>query len=117
MISGLVAGNKEVPVLTDSVISCTVKGVSKQMTISWSGYEEEQADTFVSSGTFDSSTKSQIGTLAIAATAVVADKTYTCTVSSTQHPKSAKISVPVHLRTSGKFLIDPQEIANCAIRM
>ena len=106
----MVAGHKKVLILTASTISCTVKGMSAQMKIAWSGYDETDGDFVSSAGQFDSSNSQQIGTLSIAASAVNTDKEYTCTVSSKNHPTSDTKSVIVNLHTYGTSKLSSNDL-------
>ena len=110
IISEMVAGHKKVLLLTASTISCTVKGMSAQMKIAWSGYDETDGDFVSSAGQFDSSNSQQIGTLSIAASAVNIDKEYTCTVSSANHPTSDTTSVIVNLHTYGTSKLSSHDL-------
>ena len=102
----MTAGHHENHVLTESVISCTITGISRQMKITWSGFEDnENIEMFEpSSGTLESG--KQTGTLKIAAEAVTRDRIYTCTVSSASFPASSSTkSIEVRLLTFGNFII------------
>lgn len=97
----MTAGNHENHVLTESVISCTITGISKQMKITWSGFEGEEMFE-PSIGTLESG--KQTGTLKIAAEAVTRDSIFTCTVSSASFPASSSTkSIQVRLLTFGNF--------------
>ena len=84
--------SKEVKRLTDTTISCNVTGISEPVNITWSGYQGDGHHT-ADPGTLISN--SQVSTLHV--TSVQSDHTYTCTVSSIQHPTSPAASRDVHL--------------------
>ena len=72
------------------------------MKITWSGFDNQGENFGSVSGTYESSTNSQTGTLTVKGAAVTLDKTYTCTVTSVQNPASDLKSVNVHLNVYGK---------------
>ena len=93
--------SKEVLINTETVISCKATGIYEQLSIKWTGFTA--GENFVeSSGSYDSSTNSQTGTLTIRSAAVNTDKTFTCSISSVINEDSALESVDVHLNVYGK---------------
>ena len=81
--------NKEVEVATDTVISCVVTGITKQLdTVVWtkSGTDvttlTEDNSYVVSAGTYGSN--SQTTTLTVKAAVNTADSTYTCVITSNE---------------------------------
>ena len=90
--------SKEVKIITDSTISCIVTGISEPVIITWSGYKEDEHHT-ADPGSLISD--SQSSTLHV--TSVQIDHTYTCTVSSVQHPTSPAASREVHLDVFSKL--------------
>ena len=84
--------NKEIRRLTDTTISCIVTDISEPVSITWSGYQGDGNHT-ADSGILVS--YSQTSTLHV--TNVQSDQTYTCKVSSVQHPTSPAATKDVHL--------------------
>ena len=74
------------------------------MSIQWSGFTAG-ANFVPSSGSYDSSSNSQTGTLTVKSGAVETDKTYTCTVSSTVNTASAAKTINVDLNVYGKNMV------------
>ena len=92
LFSGVSVVSKEVNRLTNATISCIVTGISEPVNITWSGYQGDEHHT-ADLGTLVST--SQTSTLHVAS--VQSDHTYTCTVTSVQHPISPAASRDVHL--------------------
>ena len=92
MYSGVSVVSKEVNRLTDTSVSCIVTGISEPVNITWSGYHEDEHH-IADPGSLISD--SQTSTLHV--TSVQSDHTYTCTVSSVQHPTSPAVSREVYL--------------------
>ena len=92
LFSGMSIVSKEVNRLTNTTISCIVTNISEPVNITWSGYQEDDHHT-ADPGSLNSN--SQTSTLHV--TSVQMDHTYTCTVSSVQHPTSPAASREVHL--------------------
>ena len=92
LFSGMSIVSKEVNRLTNTTISCIVTNISEPVNITWSGYQEDEHHT-ADPGALISN--SQTSTLHV--TSVQIDHTYTCTVSSIQHPTSPAASREVYL--------------------
>ena len=104
MPSAVEAISKEVKVDTETVISCKITGIGEGMSIAWSGFTA--GPNFVpSSGSYDSSSNSQTGTLTVKSGAVKSDATYTCSISSTANPASAVKTTDVDLNVYGKNMV------------
>ena len=104
MPSAVEAISKEVKKDTETIVSCKITGIDEGMSIAWSGFTTG-ADFVASSGSYDSSSNSQTGTLTVKSGAVASDKTYTCTISSTVNTASAAKTINVDLNVYGKNMV------------
>ena len=98
----LTAEGKEVLAESSSeTILCVATGISRTMKISWSGWESsndaDNEDFDIVNGEYDEENEEQVGKLIIQKTAITADKTYTCTLSSEKHRTSDSVSIEVPL--------------------
>ena len=92
--------SKEVLINTETVISCKATGIYEQLSIKWTGFTA--GENFVeSSGSYDSSTNSQTGTLTVKSAAVNTDKTYSCSISSS-FSEEVIISELAHINVYGE---------------
>ena len=74
------------------------------MSIEWSGFIPGQ-NFDQKLGSYNSSSNSQTGTLTVKSDAVIADTTYTCSISSTVNKNSAVKTTDVHLNVYGKNMV------------
>ena len=103
------AVSKEVIQNTEAIISCKISGITKTMSIKWSGFTA--GDNFVPApGSYDTSTNSQTGTLTIRSAAVNTDKTFTCSISSVINEDSTLHSLDVHLNVYGKDKLNARSL-------
>ena len=109
MPSEVEAISKEVLVNTETVISCKINGINEQMSIEWSGFIPGQ-NFDQKQGSYDSSSNSQTGTLTVKSDPVIADTTYTCSISSTVNKNSAVKTTDVHLNVYGKNMVHSKQL-------
>ena len=87
---------------TASTLTCQITDIAEQMSLSWSGLEGLSPEDYTATeGTFNAGTFSQTGTLALESGAVIADRTYTCTIASTRFPESTPKVLDVYLNVYG----------------
>ncbi|XP_063695430.1 uncharacterized protein LOC134826857 [Bolinopsis microptera] len=98
--------SKGVLINTETSLACKIKGITKEMSIEWTGFDDGDDKYVPSSGSYDSVSNSQTGTLTVKSAAVTSNKTYTCTVSSLQNTESDKEDFEVHLYVYDFSLID-----------
>lgn len=101
-LSAVEAVSKEVLINTETVITCKISEITEQMSVTWSGFTTGDVNYIQEQGGYDSSSNTQTSTLTVKSPAVVADNTYTCTVSSVKFPMSDKKSLNVALDVYGK---------------
>jgi hypothetical protein len=104
MISEVAAGNKEVKIESDTVITCIITRITSQATVEWL----DKTGTAVSGPAFtpDPGTESggtQTSTLLVKGAAVKADTAYTCRVKSTSLPYSEHSDTSVDLNVYGEI--------------
>ena len=103
--------NKEQLAGTEAVISCTVKGLTKQLqTVKWTKSDNSpvisgQDGLTIDSGTF--SVSSQTTTLTVAGPQNNLDTTYNCVITAHEHGFVDK-STTINLKVFSKFLKQPQ---------
>ena len=102
LFSAIDTGDQEIIAGNNATISCTVTGISEEMSISWSGFTKE-ANFISDPGTYNSTTNSQTGTLKIGDNVTAEDATYTCTVASKLNTESENKPVEVKLNVYGNI--------------
>ena len=73
------------------------------MTMTWSGFGTEDDNYLIDSGHFDKDDSTQTIAVTVKAEKVLADNTYTCTVSSPEKLASEALNFDVNLRVYGQW--------------
>ena len=95
---------------TETSISCAISGVKTALSITWSGFEEENLDFRITEGQYNEKDGTQSSVLTIHSPAVIIDKPFTCTVSSGDKLASEPLSFEVELSVYGKIHLLDQNI-------
>ena len=95
------AVNQEVMVYGEQrELSCSVRGISREMKITWAGWDSAESEHFESAnGEYDTEGGQQTGRLVVHGAAINDDKTYTCILSSEKYQASESLSTEAHLLT------------------
>ena len=86
---------------TESKISCAITEIGTALTISWSGFDIGDENYSIEPGNFNTDDSTQTSVLTVKSEKVLADNTFTCTVSSLEKLASETLNFDVNLRVYG----------------
>ena len=95
----------EVKKNTETTLACKVRNIGTLLTVSWSGYDEDNENYSYLPGSLDTTISSHTSTLTIREAAVLSDHTFTCTVASQEFLASPSNTFVVQLFVYGKYFV------------